>query len=176
MRLRHKPRPYVLPRRTRKVKTRTGRTKGSYSGSCSGLEPARACQKSSGAQAQRCPRPFPFPASLRFPPPPAAAPSLACAVPDPENCLGLRAMARTGLGSAGLGLRAPPHLSPPPVGRSRRPPRPPESAEVHFRPQPRARCEWFTFTGSNAGSRMRTKPKLTGKKITSFHQSQNPPQ
>lgn len=72
---------------------------------------------------RRRPKPLPFPAGLGSPPPLAAAPSLACAVPDPEIRLGLRALARTGLGPAGLGLRAPPRLSPPPVGRSRRAPR-----------------------------------------------------
>ncbi|XP_021053137.1 uncharacterized protein LOC110321279 [Mus pahari] len=165
MRLRHKPGPYVLSGRTRKVKTGTGRTKGPYSGSCARPESARAYQKSSGAWAQRRPRPLSFPAGLGYPPPPAAAPSLACAVRDREIRLGLRALARTGQGPAGLGLRAPPRVSPPPVGRSRPPgtPRPPGSVGVRSRPQPRARCEWFTFTGSNAGSQ-RTKPKLTRKK------------
>lgn len=43
MQLRHKPGPYVLPGRTRKVKTGTGRMKGPYSGSCAQRSrPARA--------------------------------------------------------------------------------------------------------------------------------------
>lgn len=125
---------------------------------------------------RRRPKPLPFPAGLGSPPPLAAAPHL------PALFRTLRSAWASGrwrgLGWAPLDWGSVPR----PVSLRRQwggAAGPPEAARERWGPlqtPTTSRCEWFTVTKRNAASRVRTKPKLTGKKITSFHQFQTPPQ